>query len=167
MEKDLQNADGIKKFTALVEEIRVCIFITHSPDHDHSRPMATVDVDDDGRLWFFTDIRSVKVEEVSREATVHLVYAHPGKESYLDVWGSATIEQDKNLMKKKWSPAVKVYFPDGLEDPNLGLLSVKPQQVYYWDAGTGKMMAMIKMAAALVSGNTKLAKGEQGKINVG
>jgi general stress protein 26 len=169
MEKNLQNEEALKKFKKLVEEIRTCMFITDSATEDkaanHTRPMATIDVEADGTLWFYTDIRSIKVEEVSMERNVHLVYAHPGKESYLDVWGTATVVTDRQTIVDKWSPIVKAWFPDGITDPNLGMLKVKPFTCHYWDAETGKMVQFLKIAASIVTGKT-LAEGAEGQLSL-
>ena len=165
MEKNLQDKEAVKKFKDLVNDIRVCMFITEFSETKHTRPMATIEVEEDGTLWFFTDIRSIKVEEVAAENTVHLVYAHPGKESYVDVWGHASIVTDKQQLKDKWSPIVKAWFPGGVDDPNLALLKVNPDNVYYWDSATGKMMAFLKIAASAVTGK-KLSEGEEGKLQV-
>lgn len=165
MEKNLQEKKASKKFNDLVNDIRVCMFITNDHEKAHTRPMATIDVEDDGTLWFFTDIRSIKVEEVSQENSVHLVYAHPGKESYLDVWGKASVVTDKQTVKDKWSPMVKAWFPDGVDDPNLALLKVQPGNAYYWDAETGKMMAFLKIAASVVTGS-RLAEGNEGSLKM-
>lgn len=167
MEKNLQNEEALKKFKKLAEEVNICMFITHShDDHDHTRPMATVQVDDNGTLWFFTDIRSIKVEEVTQDKEVHLIYSHPGKESYMDVWGRSSIITDRQQVKDKWSPVVKAYFPEGADDPNLALMKVQPTDVYYWEAKTGKMVQFFKMAVAAVTGNPEVAKGAKGEINL-
>lgn len=166
MEKNLQSKEALDKLKKLVTDINVCMFITNNKEHhDHTRPMATIEVDEEGTLWFFTDIRSIKVEEVSQERTVHLVYAHPGKESYLDVWGSATIITDRQQIRDKWSTIVKAWFPNGVDDPNLALLKVQPREMYYWDAETGKMVQFLKIAAAVVTGK-RLADGAEGKLAV-
>lgn len=165
MEKNLQNEEALKKFKKLVTDINTCMFITDNRDSNHTRPMATIEVEDNGTLWFFTDIRSIKVEEVSADHNVHLVYAHPGKESYLDVWGHATVVKDKQAIVDKWSPLVKAWFPDGIDDPNLGLLKVEPNNLYYWDAESGKMVQFLKMAASVVTGKT-LADGTEGKLQL-
>lgn len=165
MEKNLSNEEALKKFTSLVNAINVCMFITDRPGIDHTRPMATIEVDEKGTLWFFTDLRSIKVEEVSADNTVHLVYAHPGKESYLDVWGKATVNTDKKTIKDKWSPIMKAWFPAGTDDPDLALLQVQPQEVYYWDAENGKMVSFLKIATSAITGK-KLSEGVEGKIKV-
>ena len=165
MEKDLQSGEALSKFKELVEDIRVCMFITNNKEEDHTRPMATIETEEDGTLWFFTDIRSIKVEEVAKERSVHLVYAHPGKESYLDVWGSATVVTDREKIKDKWKPIVKAWFPQGQDDPNLALLKVRPDQCYYWDSESGKMIQFLKMAASIATG-TQLAEGKEGDLNL-
>jgi len=166
MEKNLQNEQALAKFKELVDDIKVCMFITNNSEtENHTRPMATIETEDDGTLWFYTDIRSIKVEEVSKQKKVHLVYAHPGKESYLDACGNASVVTDRQQIKDKWSPIVKAWFPNGVDDPNLALLKVTPTDAYYWDAKTGKMVAFLKMAAAVVTG-TKLSEGEKGNLNI-
>ncbi|GAA4733843.1 pyridoxamine 5'-phosphate oxidase family protein [Flavisolibacter ginsenosidimutans] len=164
MEKHLQDKEALNKFKKLVEDIRVCMFITATNSDEHTRPMSTIKVEDDGTLWFFTDVRSIKVDEVTRERDVHLTYAHPGKESYLDVWGKASVVTDRQQIKEKWSPVVKAWFPKGDEDPNLALLKIKPADVYYWDAESGKMVQFFKMAVAAVTGNPAVADGKEGKL---
>ena len=163
MEKNLHNDEAAKKFKKLINDINVCMFITNNQKDEHTRPMATIEVEENGTLWFFTDIRSIKVEEVSTQREVHLVYAHPGKESYIDVWGSAQVVTDKQSIKDKWSPIVKAWFPNGVDDPNIALLKVTPYNIYYWDAETGKMVSFLKIAASAVTGK-KLAEGAEGKL---
>lgn len=167
MEKNLKNEEALKKFISLVKDVNICMFITNTRDDEqtHTRPMATVDVEDDGTLWFYTDIRSIKVDEVEAQHTVHLVYAHPGKSSYLDVWGTASVVRDKQTIKDKWTPMVKVYFSDGADDPNIALLKVKPEDCYYWDNETGKMVYFLKAAASIVTGE-RLAEGAKGSLDV-
>ena len=146
MEKNLTNTEAIEKFLHLVNEIRICMFITDTKENDHTRPMATVSTDQDGTLWFFTDIRSIKVEEIDQENSVHLVYADPGKSKFLDVWGNARIITDNTTVTDKWSPIMKAWFPQGPADPNIALLKVSPTDVYYWDSESARMVSFLKIA---------------------
>ena len=164
MEKNLEKENALEKFMELVHDINVCMFITNSSETDHTRPMATVDIDKDGILWFYTDIRSIKIEEVSMEHKVHLVYAHPGKESYLDVWGQANVITDKVTVTNKWKPIMKAWFPGGPGDPNVALLKVKPYRIYYWDAEAGKMVSFLKIAAKSIG--AKISEGVEGSLKL-
>jgi hypothetical protein len=38
--------------------------------------------------------------------------------------------------------------------------------VYYWEAESGKMVQFLKMAAAAVTGNTKIAQSSEGRLNL-
>lgn len=166
MEQNLDNREALQKFKELVEEINVCMFITNTAAEDeHTRPMATIEAEDNGTLWFYTDVRSIKVKEVNEQRTVHLVYAHPGKASYLDVWGLAEVITDRQQIVDKWSPIVKAWFPDGVTDPNLALLKVQPYEAYFWEAQSGRMVQFLKMAASVVTGK-RLAEGAKGSLNV-
>ena len=165
MEKNLRSEESVKKFKKLVNDINVCMFITNNREDEHTRPMATIEIEDNGTLWFFTDIRSIKVEEVSTNRLVHLVYAHPGKASYLDVWGNASVITDKQAIKNKWSPIVRAWFPGGVDDPNIALLRIEPRDAYYWDAETGKMISFLKIAASAITGK-KLSEGAEGKLTM-
>jgi general stress protein 26 len=166
MEKNLSNEEAVKKFVKLVKAVNVCMFITNNKEENHTRPMFTIEVEENGTLWFFTDARSVKVEEVSADPTAHLVYAHPGKESYMDVWGQSSVVTDKQTLKDKWSPLVKAWFPDGVDDPNLALLKVTPQDAYYWDAEAGKMVSFLKIIVSAISGKPAFGKDAQGSLKV-
>lgn len=166
MEKNLEQNEALKKFRKLAEDIRVCMFITNNNDeHEHTRPMHTIEAEENGTLWFYTDIRSIKVEEVETDREVHLTYAHPGKESYMDVRGTATVVTDKQQIKDKWSAFVKAWFPNGVDDPNLSLLKVTPNQCYYWDSETGKMVQFVKIAVAALTGKP-IADGAEGKLTL-
>lgn len=168
MEKNLQHNEALEKFKELVNEINICMFITNNSgdEQTHTRPMATIEVEDNGTLWFFTHAGSVKVDEVQKEQEAHLTYAHPGKESYLDVWGDAALVTDRSLIKEKWSPVVKAYFPNGADDPNLALLKVTPKDCYYWESETGKMVQFFKMAVAAATGNPEVAQSATGKLSM-
>ncbi len=163
MEKNLKQEEALAKFKKLVDDINIAMFITNISGAETSRPMATMDVDDQGNLWFFTNKNSLKVDELKVDNKVHLIYAHPGKDSYLDVKGSAEVIFDKSIIEEKYQPIVKAWFPDGKNDPGLCLLKVIPVQAHYWDSGTSKLMEGIQILAAIFTGK-KLADGEEGDI---
>ena len=165
MEKNLSQKDALEKLKDLVDEIKVCMFITNDHGSDHTRPMATIETEESGTLWFFTNVNSGKISEIQDDSQVHLVYAHPGKESYLDLWGTARIIKDKQQLKDKWTPIVKAWFPEGVDDPSLCLLKVTPQDAYYWDSETGKMLSFLKIAASAITGSGNDG-GAEGRLDV-
>ena len=66
-------------------------------------------------------------------------------------------------MKELYNPAIKAWFPQGLDDPNLALLKVTPLQAEYWDSSSSKMITLLQMAKAIATGE-KYNEGQHGKI---
>jgi len=141
------------------------MFITSTDQNESARPMATIHTDGDGTLWFYTHRSSGKILELQKDHVVHLLYAHPGKSSYMDVWGVANVVTDRQKVKELWNPIVKAWFPGGVNDPELCLLSVKPNYVYYWDNESGKMVEFLKIVSSVVTGK-RMAEGVEGNLEM-
>src|SRR5688572_14591981 len=140
MERNLESIEALQKFKDIVEEVNVCMFITSTTQNESARPMATIHTEDDGALWFFANRNSGKIHELNTDHVVHLVYSHPGKNAYIDVWGLANVVADREKIKELWKPSVKAWFPEGPDAPGLCLIKVKPNDVYYWDQENGRMI---------------------------
>jgi general stress protein 26 len=95
--------------------------------------MQSINIDDEGSIWFFTNEYSGKVDDISKDNTVYLMYAHPGHNTYLHVKGKCSVVNDKDKIKKLWSPVVKAWFPKGEDDPALSLLKVEVTEASFWD----------------------------------
>ena len=166
MEKNLQCSEAVKKLQVMVNEIRTCLFITSGKTGTStSRPMAVVDTDDAGNIWFFADINSNKVNDIELEHFVQLVFAHPGKDSYLDVKGRATVITDKRIIGEKWNPMVKAWFPDGKDDSAVCLIRIKTDEAHYWDTNSTKMVQFLQTALSIVTGK-QLVEGVHGELNL-
>ncbi|MEO6733134.1 MAG: pyridoxamine 5'-phosphate oxidase family protein [Ferruginibacter sp.] len=166
MEKNLNSKEAVEKLQALVKDIGTCMFFTNTQTGIHNtRPMAVIEVDVNGNLWFFTNRQSAKIGDIEKDNNVHLVFANPSKDSYLDIRGRASIEQDGKSIEDKWNPIVKAWFPEGKNDPGLCLLKVKTDEAHYWDTDTTKMVEMLKIAASVVTGK-QLQEGVHGDLLV-
>ncbi|SJZ97753.1 pyridoxamine 5'-phosphate oxidase family protein [Sediminibacterium ginsengisoli] len=166
MEKNLHSAEAVAKYKSLVSAIGTCMFTTSGESGHHaSRPMAIVDVDDDANTWFFTSLNSEKIKDIRNDQDVAMIFAHPGKEIYVDVKGRAAIITDRATMESKWNPIVKVWFPEGVDSPDICLLKVKTDEAHYWDSDSSKMMQAFKMLASVVTGQN-LVKGVHGDLNL-
>lgn len=165
-EKNIEN-EGIKKLHELVGHINICLFCTDlkAGDGATATPMSAQKVDEEGNIWFFSGKDSDKNREISKDNDVQLFFSHPGLSSYLVVNGFATIITDIEKMKELYTPAIKIWFKDGVEDPNISLIKVATKNAYYWDTVGGKAINFIKMIASVVTG-TNLVEGVEGNITV-
>ena len=60
-----------------------------------------------------------------------------------------------------WKPALKVWFPEGFNDPDLVLLRVKPVSAEYWDSSTHKFVQFLLMAQAAFVGIPYVGEGAE------
>ena len=105
------------------------------------------------------------MKDIEKDNNAHLVFAHPGKDSYIDLRGRASIAQDRKSIEEKWTPIVKAWFPEGVNDPNLCLIKVKTDEAHYWDNESTKMVEMLKLVASVVTGK-ELVEGVHGDLLV-
>ena len=156
---------SIEKIRDLTEGIDFCMLTTIDGGHLRSRPMSTQKFEFDGELWFFTDDNTHKIEEIKKDNRVCVAYSKPAENVYLSVSGAAEVVKDRAKIEELWDPILKVWFPDGVDDPSLCLLKVQVDQAEYWDAPSSKIVQLFKMAKALATGQ-EADYGENKKIEL-
>ncbi len=163
--KHYQNsAEAIKKIREIAESTNIGMLCTNLTEMPISTcPMATQKVEDDGEIWFLSGKDSSHNRDIKKDERVQLIYANPGSSSFLSLYGTAEVSHDRQKIDEMWTNLAKVWFPEGKEDPNLSLICVKPEEGYYWDTKTNKMIAFLQMAVSVVTG--KMADGGiEGKL---
>lgn len=164
--KNLTNTEAVEKIKELANTADICMFTTALTTLPlTSRPMSTQTVDDEGNLWFLSKKSSEKNAEIKKDNRVQLFYASRGNAEYLSVYGEATISTDKKKAEELWTPIAKAWFSEGVDDPELSIIKVTPLDSYYWDTKNSKMVSLIKIAAAAITGK-KIDDGVEGKIKV-
>lgn len=162
----LNDNAAISKLKELTGAVKLCMLTTIHNDYSiGSRPMHTVDTDDNGCIWFFTNEFSGKVEDISKDNTVYLMYAHPGQNNYLFVKGTAKLVTDKQAIKERWSPMVKAWFPKGVDDPALALLKVDTTEASFWDSSSNNFVVFYQMLKAIATGE-QADMGKFGKLDL-
>jgi general stress protein 26 len=165
MKKAPQSDAGMQKLADLIDETRIAMLTTEEPDGSlRSRPLATLQIDSEGKLWFFTALSSGKVGEIDQHRKVNLSYANTEKQSYVSVCGSARLFRDRDKMRELWTPWIEPWFPDGLDDPDLALLEITVSEAEYWDAPASRAGRLLGLAKALTIGSTDQL-GEHGKVH--
>jgi general stress protein 26 len=161
--------DGtLDKLRELVDRMKVGMLATVDEDGTlRSRPLQTLDFDDDGCLWFFTSATSPKVAEVTdTRGQVSIAYADPGRMDFLSVSGAAQLVRDRARIEQYWTPWVNAWFPQGVDDPDLALLRVTAEKAEYWESPGNAVMRFAGLATALATGN-KDALGTNEKVTLG
>ena len=165
MKKQAQADPNMQKLADLIAEASIAMLTTAEADGTlRSRPLATLEMDSEGKLWFFTAMSSGKVSEIDQHRKVNLSYVNLDKQDYVSVSGHARLFRDPEKMRELWTPWVEPWFPEGLDDPDLGLLEVTVDDAEYWDAPASKTQRLFGLAKALTSGKTDRL-GEHAKVH--
>ena len=154
--KNLVSQQAIKKVKEMAMEVDIAMFCTKlSAKPFNVCPMSTQQVEDDGTIWFFSGKDSDHNKDIKTDPYVQLLYSSKvGDSDHLSVYGRAEITFDRAKAEELFTPMIKVWFPEGVDDPNLTMIRFTPESGYYWDTKHGKMVAFAKMAASVVTGTT-------------
>lgn len=134
----------------LIGDIAVAMLTNVEADGDlASRPMMPLEMDADGALWFFTDLRSAKVEHLR---VVNVGFSDIAGGTYLSLSGRGEIDTDPARIQRLWTPLAQAWFPEGGESGVLGLLKFVPDSADYWDAPKSRMVRAFGAVAAALTG---------------
>jgi|SRR5581483_412384 len=164
MDTQTQSDPGMRKLADLIDATKIAMLTTEEPDGSlRSRPLATLQMDSEGHLWFFTALSSGKVEEIDQHRKVNLSYANVAKQDYVSISGHARLLRDRPKMEALWTRWVEPWFPNGLDDPDLALLEVSIDEAEFWDAPASRMQRLFGLGRALAGGDTSQL-GEHGVV---
>lgn len=161
------DAEAMAKVWDLVQSCEFAMLTTVQEDGSlHSRPMGTLrNQDFDGTIWFFTKVDSAKAQEIERRHEVNLAYAHPGKQNYVSISGTAEVVRDRQKAKELWSELLRAWFPGGLDDPELALLKIEARSAHYWDSPSSALVHLYGYAKAALTGKRPKA-GDEGTVRM-
>lgn len=146
--------DHIRRLAELIKDVDIAMLTTRKADGSLvSRPLGTQEVEFDGDLWFATGADSEKVAEIAADPRVNVSYASKGKNTYVSVAGRASVVRDRAKIDELWSPAMKIFFPGGKDDPNLVLIRVNAESAEYWDGPSGIFGKALYLLVAGVTGD--------------
>ena len=130
--------DSLEKLDKLIRGIDIAMLTTRIDDGRLlSRPLRMQELEAEGALWFITDRNSHKAEEVRLQPQVHASFASADHNTYVSIAGRAAVIFDKAKLSQLWSPAMAVFYPKGIDDPDLCLLRVQAESAEYWDGPGG------------------------------
>ncbi|WP_047546446.1 pyridoxamine 5'-phosphate oxidase family protein [Psychroserpens sp. Hel_I_66] len=164
-QQNLIGQEAIEKIRGFLDNNKLAMMATKLDSRPFSVcPMTTQEIDEDGKLWFFTGKNSEHYRQLEKDNRLHLTYANQGDQEYLSVYGVAHILEDKQKIDELWSSILKVWF-SGKDDPNLALLCVTIKDAYYWDQKYNKAVTIFKMAKAAIIGEQD-DTNDQGELKV-
>lgn len=163
-----QSTAGIRSVDELIDRFDTAMLVTEALDGElRGRPMMIAEHRSGGYLWFATPATGQKLEEVLNKPQVAVIMQSGGR--YLSLSGEARLETEDGRLDELWSPAWKLWFPEGVEDPDLCLIRIEPQKAEYWDQpGAERVELLWKAGKALFGGQNEADAqlGEHDKVDL-
>ena len=157
------NAANVDRAWDLMKKIGFAMLVTRDSDKLRARPMSAYIQRELNAVFFLTDARRHKDEEIARDPSVNLSFADPSSQKYVSVTGTAAVSNDRAKIKELFSTPAKAWW-DGADDPNIRILRFTPDDAEFWDS-PGTVISYVKMAAAAVS-DTRPDIGENRKVSM-
>lgn len=138
----------------VAEKIRNAMLVTRRGENLHARPMAAYIERAENCIYFITDRQGTKDDEIARDPHASVTFSD-GNQNHVAFSGNISIERDRELLKRLWSPGAQAYYPQGPEDPNVIALRFQPTEGEVWE-GPGTVSQMVKMAVAVATGRSAI-----------
>jgi general stress protein 26 len=155
------NAQNVDRAWELMKKIGFAMLVTRDGDKLRSRPMSAYPEREENTIYFLTDARHQKDEEIARNPSVNLSFADAGSQKYISVTGHAVVSNDRAKITELFSTSAKAWW-NSADDPNIRVLKVTPDDAEFWDT-PGSVISYVKMAAAAVTG-TRPSIGDNRKV---
>ena len=145
------NNDDREELYELIEDIGTAMLVTEADGELRSRPMSGNLYRDSGEIWFLTESRSGKAQEISEDRTSNLTYACPEKETYISITGTSTLSRDLDKIEDMWGPWAKAWLQCEMDDPKVAAIRFKPQIAEYWASPSSSLVQAWELAKANVT----------------
>lgn len=139
------------KVAELIKDFRLAMFTTQSPDGKLvSRPLTVQEAEFDGDLWFLVSKTHGPAPELA--ANSHANVALSSNDSWLSLSGTARLVEDRSKIEELWNPMVEAWFPEGPDDPSVGVLKFTAETAEYWDSPGGKIATVFSFVKSKITG---------------
>ena len=148
----------------IIEQVGVCMLTTRSAGGLRARPLEARPDRDAGTIWFVTDLRSGKEQEIESEHDVGLAFVDAKANAYLSITARAEVTRDHAKAAEIWKTTDKMWWK-GPDDPNVCVLRVRPLTAELWDGPASKAVAAFEFVKAQLTGE-KPNLGENRKTTI-
>ena len=100
----------------IIKEAGTCVLITlDDASHPMARIMDPFPPESDFTVWFGTNSKSRKVNQIKNNPTVTLYYQDSDTSGYVVIHGKAQIVDDQKEKEKRWKEAWEAFYPNNRE----------------------------------------------------
>ena len=157
------ESNDVERVWELMESIRICMLASLDGEKIRARPMGAYPRKDEGVVYFLTDARGHKEEEIERDENVCLIFSKPKEGKYLTVTGRGRVSNNRALIHDLWNTPAEAWW-NGPDDPSIRLLEVTPDDAQFWEGPHG-LVATVQMVLAAAT-SAPPVMGDQRKVDL-
>lgn len=147
------DADERRELWKRLADERVAMLSTQDADGTPiARPVMPVRIEPEGRVWLFTAADGDIAGDIRRDPRVQVLFVNHESELYASLAGVAEVLHDPKKAREIWSASAGVFYPNGPDDANLGLVRIDVHRGDYWDMKDGKLVRFFKLVVAAIAG---------------
>lgn len=164
-EKNHENPslkEKVEDLVAFVDKCKFCMMTTRVESSGllASRCMALAAKESNGvDLLFHANSESGKTDDLASDSDINLSFLTPTGE-WASISGKASIETDRDIVKKYYSPALKAWIGDlgdgkhdgGPDDPRICIIRVKAVTTQYAISKRSVVGAFVELAKGITTG---------------
>jgi general stress protein 26 len=148
----------------IIEKVGVGMLTTRFDGGLRARPLEPRLDRTEGVIYFITDVRGAKDDEIEAAPEVCLVVIDPKDKAYLSITGQAAVIDDHAKAAAIWKKSDNMWWK-GPGDPNVRVLRFVPGRAELWDGPSNSAIAAFEFAKARLTGE-KPNLGENRKVTV-
>jgi general stress protein 26 len=154
---------SVSRVWKLIDKIKICMLATHDGERIRARPMSAVGREPENAVYFLTDVKGQKDNEIDRDREVTLIFAKPDSGKFMSVNGAARVLDDRFRVRDLWGPAAEAWWQSP-DDPNIRVIEVTPREAEFWEGPHG-LVASVQMAVAAATAMAPVL-GDQRKVDL-
>lgn len=161
----MAKEEAISRVWEIIEKAGVGMLTTRFDGGLCARPLEPRPDREDGVIYFVTDVRGGKDDEIEAAPEVCLVVVDYKDKAYLSISGHASVMREDARAAAIWKKTDNIWWPDGPDDPNARVLRLVPDKAELWDGPSNSAVAAVEFAKAKITGE-KPNLGENRKVTV-
>ena len=151
----MTKQNHISRVWDIIEKAGVGMLTTRFAGGLRARPLEARADRDVGLIWFVTDVRGAKDDEIHAAHEIGLVFIDADSRAYLSITGRASVTRDSSKAKEIWKKTDDVWLPGGPDDPNVRVLCVEPITAELWEGPSSAAGAAFEFAKAASTGEKR------------
>ncbi len=141
--------DPLRHAWAMMADLKFCHLVTRHAGKTTSKPMTALVDADAYTLHILVDTDGPTIADIESDRGILLTFSN-GSEKNLVVEATASVSNDRALIKSLWNPGAQAFWPKGPETSEVRALVLAPRHAEYWE-GSGGVLGPLKFAAAIVT----------------